>query len=830
EEQIEPAPGGNSTLQSDSSWKIPPSSHVLMRASQVSSEIREGDESYLRLSLGQFFGQRSEALGCLGSVDGDDVKRVSKYYNNSSQLMLSISTIASAIANASVSTDPSQLAAMIVDLSKRNKARNRPEFVAKHQQGPSTAQHPEQSTIPDILQRSICVGEMSAFDIEKYLKTNMSSTSHSSEAHTTFDLSSWAEGLSSSQKNPQAENPTKQDGVTPEIPLSTKTEKDNRGNMTLANTSSAAVQVSNDESKSIPIPCSCASLSPTRRTVDSGQYSHLSCSANKLKPNEETTASSSQASNSAARTSTETVVKLGERNTKTNTRSLEAFCKNDKNLPRTSQSWKKSQSGLPVLKASSSPTQRLRNVGQELQDRSRDSPEKNVPGNITATPLPQSSEKQAEISGLNAQPSRDPLSGFLVKVYLLIYCSQRESMGLSTTIIRFSPTPPVEPDLQSNLNTVSLPKGLDDVKPRHSKSLDPLPAPQCKSPEVPYSGPALSCTRSQSECNYPGPGDILPGFTGHKNLSVSDTRKLAKVDSGYSSNLNIQQTISSAAPPGSQQWGAVPSMSSSLYAGGLGLPPPYSAEGLHYVQIPGLKPQCPGMVDLPHKGDIQSLLTRRTLVSSQLPLQYLGPEAPLHSGAFHLGPSGNRLYSVSKLPLSVNSLLLSSSGQVVVPEELRFPHACCVGIASQTSLSLFNPSERWQQVSITVASLAVDGEQVDSLPYQWLIVKNKTIIGPKSTEEQKVLFVPPQPGVYQCVLSVCSWPASAETELTARAGIFAKRVVLIAVAENPALELMSTTLGWTLKWTLQVLVVLSEVFPSRPSLEQQESMLLKIYR
>ncbi|MEQ2164834.1 hypothetical protein GOODEAATRI_010787 [Goodea atripinnis] len=162
----------------------------------------------------------------------------------------------------------------------------------------------------------------------------------------------------------------------------------------------------------------------------------------------------------------------------------------------------------------------------------------------------------------------------------------------------------------------------------------------------------------------------------------------------------------------------------------------------------------------------------------------------------------------------VTSGLEELRGQVVVPEELRFPHACCVGIASQTSLSLFNPSERWQQVSITVASLAVDGEQVDSLPYQWLIVKNKTIIGPKSTEEQKVLFVPPQPGVYQCVLSVCSWPASAETELAARAGIFAKRVVLIAVAENPALE---------------VLVVLSEVFPSRPSLEQQESMLLKIY-
>ena len=63
--------------------------------------------------------------------------------------------------------------------------------------------------------------------------------------------------------------------------------------------------------------------------------------------------------------------------------------------------------------------------------------------------------------------------------------------------------------------------------------------------------------------------------------------------------------------------------------------------------------------------------------------------------------------------VSVITVTHSSSGQVVVPEELRFPHACCVGIAAQTSLSLFNPSERWQQVSITVTSLAIDGEKVN---------------------------------------------------------------------------------------------------------------------
>lgn len=78
--------------------------------------------------------------------------------------------------------------------------------------------------------------------------------------------------------------------------------------------------------------------------------------------------------------------------------------------------------------------------------------------------------------------------------------------------------------------------------------------------------------------------------------------------------------------------------------------------------------------------------------------------------------------------------------------------------------------------------------QVDSLPYQCMMVKNKTIIAPKTTEEQKVLFVPPRAGVYQSVLRVCSWPVSADMELAARANIFAQSVVLLAEAQNPMIE------------------------------------------
>lgn len=215
-------------------------------------------------------------------------------------------------------------------------------------------------------------------------------------------------------------------------------------------------------------------------------------------------------------------------------------------------------------------------------------------------------------------------------------------MALSTTIIRFSPTPPVEPDSPPN---PGFPKSLDQVQPQHSKSLDTLPAAQCKSPEASRSGSALSCTRSQSECNYHCPvertSDFSAGCQNHKPLTESNVRQLTKVDSGYCSNLNIQQSRSTTAPQSSQQWGASSSVSSSVYAAGLG-------EELQYVPIPSFKPQCAaGLIDLPHQGDMQSLLTARSLYNSQLAQQYLGSDAPLHPSAFHLGTTGNGLYSVS---------------------------------------------------------------------------------------------------------------------------------------------------------------------------------------
>ncbi|XP_065485263.1 centrosomal protein of 192 kDa isoform X4 [Caloenas nicobarica] len=127
-------------------------------------------------------------------------------------------------------------------------------------------------------------------------------------------------------------------------------------------------------------------------------------------------------------------------------------------------------------------------------------------------------------------------------------------------------------------------------------------------------------------------------------------------------------------------------------------------------------------------------------------------------------------------------------GHIKVPEELKFPNACCVGIASQTVLGIFNPTERWLQVSIGILSVSVNGVKVDPVKYQCLVFKNKTIVGSYSTNDLKILFLPCHSGIFQYILNVSSWPVSADAETIVQAEALASRVVLTAVAENPDLE------------------------------------------
>ncbi|XP_068849763.1 centrosomal protein of 192 kDa [Capricornis sumatraensis] len=142
-----------------------------------------------------------------------------------------------------------------------------------------------------------------------------------------------------------------------------------------------------------------------------------------------------------------------------------------------------------------------------------------------------------------------------------------------------------------------------------------------------------------------------------------------------------------------------------------------------------------------------------------------------------------------------DSAVVSGLGRVSVPEELKFPHACCVGIASQTYLSVLNPADRWLQVSIGVLSVSVDGEKVDFSAYPCLVFKNRVIIRPHATEEIKVLFIPSDPGIFRCIFSVASWPFSADAETVAQAEALASRVVLTAIAETPMIEVETEKKG-----------------------------------
>ncbi|XP_072902818.1 centrosomal protein of 192 kDa isoform X3 [Hemitrygon akajei] len=167
---------------------------------------------------------------------------------------------------------------------------------------------------------------------------------------------------------------------------------------------------------------------------------------------------------------------------------------------------------------------------------------------------------------------------------------------------------------------------------------------------------------------------------------------------------------------------------------------------------------------------------------------------PLDSN-FQTQPVGYHSSRMDMLDHWPGGLQMRDAGHVLVPEELRIPNSCCVGIASQTSLRMCNPTERWMQLSIGIVSVSLNGEKMDTFAHQCWIFKNKAIIGPHVTEDLKLMFLPRQAGVFQCVLSISSYPVSADAHTIARAEALAVRVVVTAVAENPFVEVVAEKRG-----------------------------------
>ena len=97
--------------------------------------------------------------------------------------------------------------------------------------------------------------------------------------------------------------------------------------------------------------------------------------------------------------------------------------------------------------------------------------------------------------------------------------------------------------------------------------------------------------------------------------------------------------------------------------------------------------------------------------------------------------------------------------------------------------------------------------------------------------------------IYPCISHYCTpgvlwhWRLSAETYIHKPFEMYLQtKYVLLTLSvcgcacQESLVLLMSTMVVWTLKWILLVLVMWSGVFPSRPNVELQGSMLLKTCR
>ena len=283
---------------------------------------------------------------------------------------------------------------------------------------------PYQSALLDTLQSTTFVGELSAFDMEKYLKkTDVSDSSDASVAHTTFDLTSWADNLSSSQRNHHPEHPEEQgssiqqvDNETQQKPTSTKTEEIDRRGETTLNTNSSALSLLNTlsagdkaDSKRSSIPRPCTSFGSARRSVGSDRSSTFKPPTEKMGASDNYSSSVTKSCGSSDRMHAENGVKIAELNPQapnTTGSSLETSQKRDKNnagLTRPPPGNGQSGQSGPQTQSGKSAGQ------QQQQDRPSNSPEtKSPPRNIMASPLPNSSVEK--LVG-HPQPLRYPSSG-----------------------------------------------------------------------------------------------------------------------------------------------------------------------------------------------------------------------------------------------------------------------------------------------------------------------------------------------------------------------------------------------------------------------------------
>ncbi|XP_012820826.2 centrosomal protein of 192 kDa isoform X4 [Xenopus tropicalis] len=965
----------------DTSWKVQTSTNVLLKTSPETLE----DASYLRLSLGEFFGQRSEALGCLGG--GQDVKRPSfgyhiispekqepvallrksdvsrnseledtiKFYDNTltkedleclpddqklasatfdvrspkskadvvraanaklknsnstseelgsvkvnvceekpeetSDMLLSISTIATAIANASCSADPKQLAAMIMALSNKNKTNKLPlvslEPSVNNQMLTSTD---EKSNASD------------SIDMERYLKVTKVNGRESNPDRPLNSLTDFSLDMSLRCKQTLLDSFKDHSNITDlQKQDLRRPDSESQGNQSLqplmasdkannirsesSSTFTSTFGTLHSESKIEMIkPSPISNLNQNAfRASENGRENNGNSSKDKEKDEPNCKPNILQSKEQMLFTST-----MKEGGQVPHRMQKQNDIKSLPNSTKISKSPRSSGSFLSTARCHSGAKESKKICAVASQKHVSFQPSDD--GSVKSTDakafpdhhaLPGLEDEQFSFRPstcplIHSSPSQDSLKISSDQSSSLSPCAagtvQRvdnvalspESSCLSPSLSRLTyisvtentvQNVTVSPDNQSN-NTIELSTTIVRSSPTplemQNIQKDKLSWQQqkCKvlgeSPQKQKNQSGLFSTDSKfnGKTENPLKQDTRLESAGH----IVTYDRMSAVNSGLPSDPS---NYFSAAPIQPDSLTMLPGSMLSNYS------VVQSLSNKQFAPVSGFKPVAPSTEVQKLPTAVPGLLNGQLISTAQIAPQYLEsvtgvrnaaiPQYRLGSSAVyghHIGyPSsaGQALQlqnAVSGIPLNTNTgpgllgtlpvanhqtsigqkvvipselyplasvgtndipqwnaRMSSDFGQVLVPSELTFPSACCVGIAAQASLNIFNPNERWLQVNIGILSVAVNGEKVDIAAYQCLVFKNKTIIGPRAAEDLKILFLPQRAGLFQCVLSVSSWPVSADAETIRRSEAVAAKVFLTAVSENPYIEVETGKTG-----------------------------------
>ncbi|KAJ8776693.1 hypothetical protein J1605_015282 [Eschrichtius robustus] len=898
----------------DTSWGTSVN-YGLLRRSLSTSDLDKDDATYLRLSLGEFFAQRSEALGCLGggysvkrvstmcarrdlkaqlsegsvTLQAEELESISQVDENdvtltankgktedtflinskpqrrtgelpsSGDSVLRISTIASAIADASVNTDPSQLAAMIKALS--NKTREKTSQDDGKQKHCSAVSH----FLPNELEKS---NGSSAFDMEKYLKKTEISRYESgldnfsragvsdiwdlslSKERITHDIHAVDLGATSiSVREPEEDTAAGFYGESGESVDQASLRTINSSNSVLTNTGErqgAGVDVKThsidhklpdsgdgEKAASVSIPALDSSLVRNPRVASlwlSEEHEDTQNSREYQRQNEYV----SETSNSEKHVTFENHSIISPKSV-------------DLKNPSPECGGHGSEDDQDSFRPSTSPL-------------SHSSPSE-ISGNSLSGCALESFNSAAHLQKHPCERESSHLTCPQASISRLTYMSERESTcpamasdrglkdhqsdvtsALSTTIIQASPVPSQEraPDklrekspfqsrgkgalpyiIQKNLDTeketetTSQSSELEDVKPNFrsrrelsskSEDLSETTVAGVTSNPSELDQVSLALPRELGLGQWALPA--TPRLPVSRQGPVPDSGHVTPVDTSAADSAFVGQGPPQTSFPSTEGCGPAPSRQHVPTSGpalsarrplpmapcaqpSSGALPRCQAGGATACGLPG---SChPAVVTGEH---VQNSVAMGICLGQNISSGLMAASSLCnpYSNAFN-----QSLLSTAK-PFTVQSLgpncgidpwdsgVMSGFGKVRVPEELKFPHACCIGIASQTYLSVLNPADRWLQVSIGVLSVSVNGEKVDLSAYPCLVFKNKVIIRPHATEEIKVLFIPSDPGIFRCIFSIASWPFSADAETVAQAEALASRVVLTAIAETPVIE------------------------------------------